>query len=80
MGNAHFYKPDFPGGPPSMFMCGDDAKAKEQVARICEAFGWIPVDVGGIGLAHYLEATAVVWIITAFAGGHWNQAFKLSRK
>lgn len=80
VGNAHFYKPEFPGGPPDMFICGDDAKGKERVARICEAFGWNPIDVGGIGLSHYLEATAMVWIITAFAGGHWNQAFKLLRK
>jgi predicted dinucleotide-binding enzyme len=80
VGNAHFYKPEFPGGPPTMFICGDDAKAKERVARTCKDFGWNPVDVGGIELSHYLEATAMVWIITAFTGGHWNQAFKLLRK
>lgn len=80
VGNAHFYKPDFPDGPPSMFICGDNAEAKERVSRICKDFGWSPIDVGGIGLSHYLEATAMVWIITAFAGGHWNQAFKLLRK
>lgn len=80
VGNALFYKPEFAGGPPDMFICGDDAKAKERVSRICQDFGWNPVDVGGIALSHYLEATAMVWIITAFAGGHWNQAFKLLRK
>lgn len=80
VGNAQFYKPEFAGGPPDMFLCGDDERAKEQVSRICRGFGWNPVDVGGIGLSHYLEATAMVWIITAFAGGHWNQAFKLLRK
>lgn len=80
VGNAHFYKPDFPGGPPDMFLCGDDEKAKQWVARICQDFGWNPIDVGGIGLSHYLEATAMLWIITAVTGGHWNQAFKLLRK
>lgn len=80
VGNALFYKPEFTCGPPDMFICGDDARAKEQVSRICQDFGWNPVDVGGIALSHYLEATAMVWIITAFAGGHWNQAFKLLRK
>lgn len=80
VGNAHFYRPEFPGGPPDMFICGDDGTAKEQVSRICRDFGWNPIDVGGIGLAHYLEATAMVWIITAFTGGHWNQAFKLLRR
>ncbi len=80
VGHAHFYKPQFAGGPPDMFLCGDDAKAKEQVSRICDEFGWTPIDVGGIALSHYIEATAMVWIITAFTGGHWNQAFKLLRK
>jgi 8-hydroxy-5-deazaflavin:NADPH oxidoreductase len=80
VGHAHFYKPEFPGGPPDMFLCGDNTKAKEQVARICKSFGWNSIDVGGIALSHYLEATAMIWIITARVGGHWNQAFKLLRK
>jgi 8-hydroxy-5-deazaflavin:NADPH oxidoreductase len=80
VGHAHFYRPEFEGGPPDMFLCGEDADAKEHVSRICEDFGWNPIDVGGIGFSHYLEATALVWIITAFTGGHWNQAFKLLRK
>jgi len=29
--------------------------------------------VGGIELSHDLEATAIIWIITAYTGGHWNQ-------
>ncbi|HWA95872.1 MAG TPA: NAD(P)-binding domain-containing protein [Terracidiphilus sp.] len=80
VGHAHFYKPDFAGGPPDMFLCGDDSNAKEQVSRICKSFGWNPIDVGGIGASHYLESAAMIWIITAFNGGHWNQAFKLLRK
>jgi len=80
VGNAHFYKPQFAGGPPDMFLCGDDGKAKEKVSSICKDFGWNPIDVGPIGVAHYLEATAMVWIITALTGGHWHQAFKLLRK
>ncbi len=80
VGNAHFYKPQFAGGPPDMFICGNDAKAKEQVVHICKDFGWNSIDIGGIEFSHYLEALAMIWIITAFAGGHWNQAFKLMRK
>lgn len=80
VGHEQFHKPQFPGGPPDMFICGDDQRAKEKVSTVCRDFGWNPVDVGGIALSHYLEAIAMVWIITAFAGGHWNQAFKLLRK
>lgn len=80
VGHSYFYKPEFLGGPPDMFLCGDDGKAKEQVSRICQDFGWNPIDVGNIGLSHYVEATGMVWIITAFTSGHWNQAFKLLRE
>lgn len=80
VGHAHFYKPEFAGGPPDMFICGDDGKAKEKVSHICKDFGWNPIDVGGIAVSHYLEATALIWIITAFKGGNWKQAFKLLRK
>ncbi len=79
VGHAQFYRPEFASGPPGMFLCGEGGKAKEQVSRICKDFGWNPIDVGGIGFSHYLEATAMVWIITAFTGGHWKQAFKLLR-
>jgi predicted dinucleotide-binding enzyme len=79
VGHTHFYKPEFAGGPPDMFLCGDDERAKEQVSRLCKDFGWNPIDVGDITLSHYVEATGMVWIITAFTSGQWNQAFKLLR-
>ncbi|HET6266669.1 MAG TPA: NAD(P)-binding domain-containing protein, partial [Acidobacteriota bacterium] len=31
VGNPHMYKPNFPGGPPTMFFCGNDKDAKKQV-------------------------------------------------
>ena len=55
-------------------------KQKNEVVHICKDFGWNSIDIGGIEFSHYLEALAMIWIITAFAGGHWNQAFKLMRK
>lgn len=39
-GNAHMFRPEFPGGPPDMFIAGNDAKAKETVTRILTDFGW----------------------------------------
>lgn len=35
--------------------------------------------VGGIELSHSFEAIAMIWIISAYAGEHWNQAFNLLR-
>lgn len=79
VGHAQFYKPQFAGGPPDMFVCGDDANAKARVARLCTDFGWNAIDTGSIGMSHYLEAAAMIWILTAYAGGHWHQAFKMLR-
>jgi len=81
VGNPHMFRPDFPGGPPDMFICGNDASAKETVAGICTTFGWPqPIDLGGIESARYLEALAMVWILTYFATRSGNHAFKLLRK
>ena len=81
VGNPHMFRPDFPGGPPDMFICGNDGSAKKTVAGICTSFGWpSPIDLGGIESSRYLEALAVVWILTYFATGSGNHAFKLLRK
>jgi hypothetical protein len=31
VGNPHFMHPDFHGGPPTMFICGNDGEAKKAV-------------------------------------------------
>jgi 8-hydroxy-5-deazaflavin:NADPH oxidoreductase len=81
VGNPHMFRPNFPGGPPDMFICGNDVAAKKTVAEICTAFGWPqPIDLGGIEAARYLEPLAMVWILTYFATGSGNHAFKLLRK
>lgn len=80
VGNSHFYKPDFECGPPDMFICGDDEAAKSTVSRICGDFGWNSVDVGGVGVSHYLEATGMLWISLWLKTGDWDQAFKLIPK
>jgi 8-hydroxy-5-deazaflavin:NADPH oxidoreductase len=79
-GNALFFRPQLPGGPPSMFICGNDAGAKKQAGQICKDFGWEVVDVGPIASAHYLEAMCLVWVLAGSASNNWHQAFKLLRK
>jgi 8-hydroxy-5-deazaflavin:NADPH oxidoreductase len=80
VGNALMFRPQLPGGPPSMFFCGNDAAAKKRTAAICKDFGWETVDVGGIGAAHYLEAMCMVWVLAGVTSNNWYQAFKLLRK
>jgi len=79
-GHAHMFKPDFAGGPPDMFLCGNDEAAKKTVTEICAAFGWPTIDVGGIDGARLLEPMCILWVQYGLRTGTWNHAFKLLRK
>ena len=80
IGHAHMVDPQFPGGPPDMFICGNDAAAKKTVGDICRAFGWNVVDIGSIQGARLLEPLAMLWVTVALGANTWNHAFKLLRK
>jgi len=80
VGNAHMFKPNFPGGPPDMFYCGNDAGAKKKVAEWLKLFGWNPVDVGGIEGSRLLEPMCILWVTIGMSSGDWGIAFKLLHK
>ncbi len=80
VGNLHFFHPKFACGPPTMFICGDGAEAKDQVTRILTKFGWETIDAGGIVESRLLEPMAMLWINHYFKTGTGNHAFKLLRK
>lgn len=80
VGNTLFYRPQLPGGPPDMFICGNDPAAKIAVSRICSEFGWGVIDIGGIEGARYLEAMCMTWVLHGILSGGWNHAFKMLRK
>jgi predicted dinucleotide-binding enzyme len=80
VGNANFYEPSLPGGPPDMFYCGNDEAAKKKVDGILKEFGWGTVDLGGIESSRYLEAMCIAWCIYGVKTGTWTHAFKLLRK
>lgn len=80
VGNTHMFRPDFPGGPPTMFVCGSDAGAKKSVEQILDAFGWETIDIGGIEMSRLLEHLAMLWIMYFFKTGTGDHAFKLLRK
>jgi predicted dinucleotide-binding enzyme len=80
VGNTLMFRPQLPGGPPDMFICGDSPEAKKQAAGLIKDFGWEVVDLGGIEASRYLEAMCIVWVRTAMNTGTWNLAFKLLRK
>jgi predicted dinucleotide-binding enzyme len=80
VGNAFMFRPSFPGGPPDMFICGNDQDAKVRVGRIVTEFGWGVVDAGGIESSRYLEAMCMVWVLSGIHSKNWNQAFKMLKK
>ncbi len=80
VGHAHMVDPAFPGGPPDMFLCGNDAGAKATVTGICTSFGWPAIDIGGIEGARLLEPLCILWVAYGVRTGGWNHAFKLLRK
>jgi 8-hydroxy-5-deazaflavin:NADPH oxidoreductase len=80
VGNAHMYKPQFQGGPPDMFICGNNEDAKKRVTELLTDFGWATVDLGTIECSRYLEAMCIVWVAYGARTGTWNHAFKLLRK
>ena len=80
VGNAHMVDPQFPGGPPDMFIAGNDDDAKKVVSEICKSFGWPTIDIGGIEGSRLLEPMCILWVQYAMRNKSFNHAFKLLRK
>ena len=78
--HAHMVKPAFAGGPPDMFLCGNDEGGRTLVAGLCRDLGWGVIDLGGIEAARLIEPLALVYIHNAIRTRNWNYAFKLLRK
>ncbi len=79
VGNAYMVDPQLPGGPPTMFICGDNAKAKVEVTKILDAFGWETADMGSVEAARAIEPLCILWCLPGLRGGPWTHAFKLLR-
>jgi len=77
VGSAQMVDPRFPGGKPTMFICGNDGNAKATVTRILDQFGWETADMGRAEAARAIEPLCILWCIPGFLHGQWNHAFKL---
>lgn len=80
VGNAFFVNPDFGGTKPTMFICGNDAGAKEQTKAILDTFGWETEDMGQVQAARAIEPLCILWCIPGFLQNRWTHAFKLLKK
>lgn len=79
VGVPHMVHPALPGGPPDMFIAGNEDAAKAIVTEILTAFGWSTIDIGGIEGARLLEPLCILWVLYGVRTGTWNHAFKLLR-
>jgi predicted dinucleotide-binding enzyme len=77
VGNAFMYKPNFPGGKPTMFICGNDDGGKKTVTDILTAFGHETEDMGKVEAARAIEPLSILWCIPGFIRNQWTHAFKL---
>ena len=79
VGGPFMVNPALPGGPPTMFICGNSADAKSEAKQILEAFGWDVADMGKVESARAIEPLCILWCIPGLSGGSWSHAFKLLR-
>ena len=77
VGNACMVNPQFKGGKPTMFICGNDEPAKRMVSGILEQFGWETADMGKAEAARAIEPLCMLWCIPGFLHQDWMHAFKL---
>ena len=75
--NTRMVDPDMDGGPPTMFICGNDDKAKATVADILTEFGWDTADMGVAAAARAIEPLCMLYCIPGFTKNQWTHAFKV---
>ncbi len=80
IGSAFMYQPKFPGGTPTMFICGNDDAAKKSVTDILTSFGWETEDMGKVEAARAIEPLCILWCIPGFISNRWGHAFKLLKQ
>ena len=80
VGNGQMVNPQFAGGRPTMFICGNEGNAKKTVAQILDQFGWDTEDMGAVEAARPIEALCMLWCIPGIGKNDWSpHAFRLLR-
>ncbi len=77
VGNARMVNPQYAGGRPTMFICGNDAAAKQTVTGVLDQFGWETLDLGAVEAARAIEPLCILWCIPGFLRNEWTHAFKV---
>lgn len=80
LGAEHIMNPTVHGMKADVFLCADDAGARDAVKKLAEEIGFEAVSLGPLKNARVAENIAIAWIYVAMKGGLGrNVAFKLLR-
>jgi 8-hydroxy-5-deazaflavin:NADPH oxidoreductase len=78
LGAEHILDPIVGGQPADVFLCADDAEARDTVKKLAEEIGFSTVDMGPLRNARLTEHIALAWIYLAMKAGRGrNIAFKV---
>lgn len=76
VGSPLMVNPKLPATP-TMFICGNDERAKALTTTILTQFGWETMDCGAVESAGPIEALCQLWCIPGFQHNDWTHAFKM---
>jgi predicted dinucleotide-binding enzyme len=79
VGAPRMVNPEYKGGRPTMFICGNDDGAKSAATKILDQFGWETADMGKVEAARAIEPLCMLQCILGFTRNEWTHAFKLLR-
>lgn len=80
VGSNEMVNPQFPGGKPTMFICGNDEDAKKTAEELVDQLGWEIADMGKAEAARAIEPLCMLWCIPGLLHDDWSHAFKLLKK
>jgi predicted dinucleotide-binding enzyme len=74
-------KPHYQEGVPVMFVCGNNASAKEQTHQLLLELGWVDsLDIGTIEKARIMEPLCLLWVEYGVVRNTWDHAFAVLGK
>lgn len=77
VGSGLMVHPSLQGGKPTMFICGNNEAAKQEVSALTTALGWEVADFGKAEAARAIEPLCMLWCIPGMLRNEWRHAFKL---
>src|SRR4030095_14897428 len=76
VGNALMVNPAVKGGPPTMFICGNDQDAKRIVTAVLDQLGGKTEDRAIVEAPRAIEPLCILWCIPGLVRNEWTHAYK----